>query len=138
MTTPQDLGFEVTLNLPFDPAIARVSEALKAEGFGVLTRIDVHTTLKEKIGATFRPYAILGVCNPPIAHRALEHDARVGLLLPCNVTVEETAPGRSIARIGDPRTMMAVGGMEQDAVMRGIADEARARLLSAVRALGRA
>jgi uncharacterized protein (DUF302 family) len=135
MTGPENLGFEIALDVPFEQAIARVTDALKVEGFGVLTRIDVHSTLKEKIGATFRPYAILGVCNPPIAHRALLHDGRVGLLLPCNVTVEESGPGRSLARIGDPQALMAVGGMERDEVMQGVAQEARSRLMRAVDAL---
>lgn len=137
MTAPENLGFEVALDLPFDQAIARITDALKAEGFGLLTRIDVHATLKEKLGVSFRPYAILGVCNPPIAHRALQHDGRVGLLLPCNVTVEDAGSGRSLARIGDPQAMMAVGGLEHDGVMQGIAQEARGKLLRAVEALRR-
>ena len=80
MTATKSLGFEVELPITLEAAIARLGEALKVEGFGVLTRIDVDSTLREKLGVTFRPYSILGVCNPPLAHRALEHDARAGLL----------------------------------------------------------
>ncbi len=87
----------------------KVIAALKEEGFGVLTRIDVRATLKEKLGEDFRPYVILGACNPPLAHRALSQDAVAGLLLPCNVTVEEDPAGGSIARIANPEMMMTVG-----------------------------
>ena len=137
MTTTGKLGFELELPLPLDAAIARLTEALKGEAFGVLTRIDVHTTLREKLGAEFRPYAILGVCNPPLAHRALSHDAQAGLLLPCNVTVEESAPGRSLVRIGDPRVLLAIGGMDQDATLQSVAAEAREKLLRVAETLKR-
>jgi len=123
------IAFEVRLPDPYDRALERVTAALKTEGFGVLTRIDVHTTLKEKIGADFRPYAILGACNPPLAHRALSHDAEVGLMLPCNVTVEAAPDGEGcIARIADPRVMLAVGRFAHDAALAEVADEVRARL----------
>jgi uncharacterized protein (DUF302 family) len=123
------IAFEVRLPDPYDRALERVTAALKTEGFGVLTRIDVHTTLKEKIGADFRPYAILGACNPPLAHRALSHDAEVGLMLPCNVTVE-AAPdgGGSIARIADPRVMLSTGRFAGDSALAEVASEARTRL----------
>jgi uncharacterized protein (DUF302 family) len=129
------LAFEVKLAEPYDRAIETVTSALKTEGFGVLTRIDVHTTLKEKIGAEFRPYAILGACNPALAHRALSHRAEAGLLLPCNVTVEMDGSG-SLVRIGDPDVMLSVGGMDQDPTLQGIAAEARARLARVADALG--
>jgi uncharacterized protein (DUF302 family) len=131
----RNLGFEVELPLGLEAAIARVTDALKAESFGVLTRIDVDRTLREKLGVEFRPYAILGVCNPPLAHRALSHEPRAGLLLPCNVTVEESAPGRSIVRIGDPRVLFTAGGMGGDPVLGAVADEAREKLLRVVAAL---
>lgn len=123
------IAFEVRLPDGYDRALERVTAALKVEGFGVLTRIDVHTTLKEKIGADFRPYAILGACNPPLAHRALSHDAEVGLMLPCNVTVE-AAPdgGGSIARIADPRMVLTIGRFAGDPALAAVATEARARL----------
>lgn len=137
MTTNKSLGFEIELPFALEPAIARVTDALKVEGFGVLTRIDVDSTLREKLGVTFRPYAILGVCNAPLAHRALTHEARAGLLLPCNVTVEEPAPGRSTVRIGDPQVLLGVGGMDRDATLRGVADEAHEKLSRVAEALGR-
>ena len=98
-------GFSIDLNLPLDRAIEAVREALKSEGFGVLTEIDVRTTLKEKIGADFQPYVILGACNPSLAFRALQDDIDIGLLLPCIVTVREEADGRTIISAFDPNVM---------------------------------
>ena len=100
------LGFEVELNQSFDQAIDTVTAALKTQGFGVLTRIDVQATLKEKINADFRPYVILGACNPSLAHQALSTDPRIGLLLPCNVTVEAVDNRRSLVRLTDPGAMV--------------------------------
>lgn len=136
--TTTSLGFEIRLSESYDRAVERVTAALKAEGFGILTRIDVHTTLKEKIGVEFRPYTILGACNPPLAHRALTHRAEVGLLLPCNVTVEAAPAGAgSIVRIGDPDVMLAVGGLDAEPPLRAVATEARERLQRTVAALQR-
>ena len=84
-----DIGMRATLNVPYEQAVRRSTDALKAEGFGVLTQIDVKATLKQKINADFRRYVILGACNPSLAHRALSANLDVGLLLPCNVTVYE-------------------------------------------------
>src|SRR3972149_7640475 len=98
-------GFSIDLNLPLDRAIEAVREALKSEGFGVLTEIDVRTTLKEKIGADFQPYVILGACDPSLAFRALQDDIDIGMLLPCNVTVREEADGRTIISAFDPNVM---------------------------------
>lgn len=123
-----DIAFEVKLNQPYEQAIERVSSALKAEGFGVLTRIDVHATLKEKLGVAFRPYAILGACNPPLAHRALSQEPRVGLLLPCNITVEELVDGSSLVRIANPEMLMAVGDLRDNPTLIQTAQEARNRL----------
>jgi len=132
-----DLGFEATLPLPFDAAIARVTEALKAEGFGVLTRIDVHDTLKKKIGVDFRPYVILGACNPALAHRSLSARGDVGLMLPCNVTVEAAGEGASLVRIADPQMMMTVGGLGTVEALRQVGREARERLQRVAAALSR-
>ncbi|HKI95408.1 MAG TPA: DUF302 domain-containing protein [Gemmatimonadales bacterium] len=129
------LSFDVALPVPYEAALDRVGTALKAEGFGILTRIDVDRTLKEKIGVEFRRYAILGACNPPLAHRALSHRADVGLLLPCNVTVEAAGEDRSLVRIGNPEALMATAGMEGDAELREVAAEARMRLQRAAQAL---
>jgi uncharacterized protein (DUF302 family) len=126
-----ELGFEVHLNLAYDEALERVIAALKGRGFGVLTRIDVKDTLKEKLGEEFRPYIILGACNPPLAHRALTNDPVIGLLLPCNVTVESDESGGSLVRIGNPEMMMNVGNIKENAAVASVAKEARA-LLEAV------
>ena len=122
------LGFEIVLDAPYRTAIERAEAALKDEGFGVLTSIDVKATLKEKIGEEFRPYVILGACNPILAHRALNHSAEVGLMLPCNVTVEARPEGGSLVRVGDPAVLMKVGGLDADPAVREIATEAHDRL----------
>jgi uncharacterized protein (DUF302 family) len=117
-------AMRTTLDLPFEQAVERVIEALKAEGFGVLTQIDVKATLKEKLDLEFRKYLILGACNPPLAHRALSADLEIGLLLPCNVIVYE-GQGKTEVAIADPRAMMAI---VQDAQIAQVAEEARERL----------
>jgi len=132
-----ELGFRVELAQPYEQAIETVTAALKGEGFGVLTRIDVRATMKEKLGKEFRPYAILGACNPPIAYRALMHDPRFGLLLPCNVTVEENPKGGATVNIIDPRVMVAWAG-EPDEEMQEIAEEGSRRLQNVVLALKKA
>jgi len=100
-------GIQKTLDLGFDETLAKVPEALKAEGFGVLTEIDVQATLKKKLDVDFRRYRILGACNPPFAHRALQHSLDVGMLLPCNVIVYETDDGRTVVSAVDPVQTMA-------------------------------
>lgn len=97
------------LHIPFDQAIKAVKEALKSEGFGVLTEIDVQATMKAKLGADFRKYQILGACNPPFAHRALQLEDKIGLMLPCNVIVQETSEGTvEVAAIDPVASMKAV------------------------------
>ncbi len=131
------LAFEVQLNTTYEAALEHVTAALKAEGFGILTKIDVRATMKEKLGEEFRPFAILGACNPPLAHRALSHDARAGLLLPCNVTVEAKPGGGVLVRVGDPAVLLSVGGLDGDPVLQGVAAEARQRLQRVAEALKR-
>ena len=98
-----------TVPFPIEQAIERVEAALGREGFGVLTRIDLSKTLKEKIGASFRPYVILGACNPKLAFEALQIEEKVGTMLPCNVIVQETGPGRSeVAAIDPVASMQAI------------------------------
>jgi uncharacterized protein (DUF302 family) len=128
MAMTDDLGFEVHLRMPYEAALEAVTTALKGEGFGVLTRIDVRATLKEKLGQDFRPYAILGACNPPLAHRALSADGWVGLMLPCNVTVEAEEQNASLVRIANPDMMMQAGSLQENETLRAVAAEARARL----------
>lgn len=124
----EELGFEVYLDSSYEQALEKVTAALKTEGFGVLTRIDVKATFKEKLGEDFRPYAILGACNPPLAHRALSVDPLVGLMLPCNVTVEENPAGGAIVRIANPDLMMQAGSLNGQPGLVNVAQEARARL----------
>jgi len=118
-------GIQKTLDLPFDEALAKIPEALKAEGFGVLTEIDVQATLKKKLDVDFRRYRILGACNPPFAHRALQHSLDVGMLLPCNVIVYETDDRKTVVSAVDPMQTMAAQG---DPAMRPLADEVRRKL----------
>lgn len=129
------LAFEVRLDQPYDEAIEAVTAALKSEGFGILTKIDVKATMKEKLGEDFRPYAILGACNPPLAHRALSYSGEIGVMLPCNVTVEAAPSGGSLVRISDPNVFMQVGTLQNDSTLREIAHEARESLLRVVQSL---
>ncbi len=121
----QLIGEKVRLNTDFDTAYARTVEALKAEGFGVLTEIDVKETLKKKIGVDFPPYKILGACNPPLAYRALIADPEVGLLLPCNVTIRQVEDGGIEVALVDPLSML---GIVSEPELQPVADEAAARL----------
>lgn len=121
-----ELGFNVRLDADFDDAVARVTAALKQEGFGVLTEIDVRATMKQKLDVDFRPYKILGACNPPFAHRVLSAAPEVGLLLPCNVTVAANEAGGVDVAIIDPLVMFQV--VNNDAV-KPIAQAVREKLL---------
>ena len=121
-----------TLDASFDDAIARVTEALKAEGFGVLTQIDIAATLKAKLGKDFRPYRILGACNPALAFEALGAEDHVGLMLPCNVVVQPREEGRvEVSAIDPSAPMRAIGNPALD----GIAGTVRDKLKKVVAAL---
>jgi uncharacterized protein (DUF302 family) len=130
MTT--ELGFRVKLSISYADAVQKITQALKAEGFGVLTEIDVQATLKEKLNVDFRRYTILGACNPPLAHRALSANLDVGLLLPCNVTVYEEGDGAVVTAV-NPVTML--GALHDDQVVCDVAEDAKARLERAIASL---
>jgi uncharacterized protein (DUF302 family) len=128
-----DHAFHVRLDRPYEEALEQTRAALQAEGFGVITEVDIKATLKEKIGVQFRKYAILGACNPAFAHRALSTEPRIGLLLPCNVIVyEDEGEAGSIVSMVDPLEML--GGIE-DPELRRVADDAHARLARAAESL---
>jgi uncharacterized protein (DUF302 family) len=120
------------LTVSYEQAIQRTTDALKVEGFGVLTQIDVQATFKQKINADFRRYVILGACNPALAHRALSANLDVGLLLPCNVIVYEEGDDSVVTAV-DPVEMLGV--LEGDAVAYTVAVEARTRLQRVIASL---
>ena len=119
------LGMEKVLASGYDQALARIPEALKSEGFGILTEIDVADTLKKKLGVDFRRYRILGACNPLLAHQALQARLDAGVMLPCNVIVYEGDDGRAVVTAVDP---MQTAAAQQDAGIRGVAEVVRAKL----------
>ena len=121
------IAFQTKLDVPYDQAIELVTSALQEQGFGVLTQIDVKATLKQKLDQDFRPYVIMGACNPPLAHRALQADPAVGVMLPCNVTVEQDGQG-ALVSIANPEMMLSAGQMAENPQLREVAAEARARL----------
>ncbi len=124
--------FSKTLDMPFDQAVTHVTDALKAEGFGVLTDIDVAATMKAKLGEDFRPYRILGACNPKLAHRALELEDKIGTMLPCNVIVQQHDGGRVEVSAVDPvASMQAI----ENPGLADVAQEVRRRLKHVVESL---
>lgn len=126
-------GLSVTVPLSFDAAVAAATDALKDEGFGVLTTIDVQQTLKTKLDRDFRKYVILGACNPALADRALHAELEIGLLLPCNVVVYETAASQSVVAAMAP--LVALGIVGANPALHDVATEADARLRRALRSL---
>ena len=126
-------GFKKTLALSLENAELRLRDELKTEGFGILTEIDVKATLKEKLGVDFRPYKILGACNPSLAHQALSAETHIGLLLPCNVIVYEgEEAGTSVVGILDPKIQLGITGRDD---IDHLAEEVRARLEKVLAAL---
>ena len=124
----EGIGFEIMLDSTYEETVHKVVAALKEQGFGILTRIDVKATLKEKLDADFRPYIILGACNPPLAHQALLADPSIGLMLPCNVTIESIPQGGSMVRIVDPAMMMQVTTFQDNPALKQVANQARQKL----------
>ena len=124
-------GFGKHVNLPYDEAIERTKAALKTQGFGVLTEIDVKKTMKEKLDADFQPYVILGACNPPLAHKALMAEPEIGLLLPCNVVVHEDGDGSRVM-VMDPEAAL---GIVKSPALEEVAREAKLRLQKALEEL---
>jgi uncharacterized protein (DUF302 family) len=122
------LGLEVRLSESFPEAVARTREALKAEGFGVLTEVDLQQAFRDKLDREFRPYVMLGACNPPLAYRALNSAPEVGLLLPCNVTVEARPEGGSLVRLVNPDLLLSAGRLADKPELQEIAADARRRL----------
>ncbi|MCC7161307.1 MAG: DUF302 domain-containing protein [Anaerolineae bacterium] len=123
--TRQEIGIHVSMPVSYEQAIERAIAALKQEGFGVLTEIDVQTTLKQKLGVDFMRYVILGACNPSLAHRALSADLDVGLLLPCNVVIYEIGANESMVALVDPLSML---GVLASPALEPVAGQARERL----------
>ena len=126
------VGFGKTVNMSFDEAVTRVTEALQAEGFGVLTEIDVAGTLKKKLNADMPPYRILGACNPPLAHQAIQAEPEVGMLLPCNVVVRQDAAGAVRVEFMDPQAVLPL--IEKPGIEK-LAGEVKAKLQRVMNAL---
>ena len=129
-----EIAYETTTGLSYDDAIARCREALTAEGFGVLTEIDIKATLKKKLDVDIEPHVILGACHPPSAYKVLSAMPQVAVMLPCNVTVEE-ADGGALVRLVNPKEMMRIGGFEDNQSLAAVGAEAYERLLIVADAL---
>ena len=129
------IAFSVEMTCSYQQALEEVTEALKTEGFGVLTEIDVKATLKEKLDENFRHYSILGACNPPLAHKALESNSLLGLMLPCNVTVEETDTGSLVNLINPNAILISSPTFNNNPVLKEVAAEATRRFERVAEAL---
>jgi uncharacterized protein (DUF302 family) len=124
----KDLGFEIELPSGFSEASGQVKDALKQEGFGILAEIDLQAAFREKLGREFRPYIILGACNPPLAFSAINADAAVGLLLPCNVTIDSIGEHRTMVRLTNPEALLATASLETSSEMASVARDASDRM----------
>ena len=124
----KNLGFDIELPFAFSEAIGRVKDALKQEGFGILTEIDLRAAFREKLGREFRPYLILGACNPPLAYSAVSADPAVGLLLPCNVTLESVAEQRTMVRLTNPEALLATASLAASPELANVARDAGERM----------
>jgi len=132
-TTTTPLSFDLHLAKPFSQALTLVRDALKAEGFGILTEIDLQAAFREKLGKPFRDFHILGACNPPLAYQVVTSDPAVALLLPCNVTVEADTQGGSLVRFTNPEALLASSPAASR--LAALAQDARARLERASKSL---
>ena len=132
-TPARGYGFGTTVAAPYDETVERTRSALKEQGFGILTEIDVKRTMKEKLDLEFRSYVILGACNPPLAHKALSAELGVGLLLPCNVVVYDNQDGTSSVEAMDPEAALGIVG--DDPAIAAVAREAKTLLRKAIDAL---
>ncbi len=131
----ETFAFEVRLDVPFEESTVVVTEALQKEGFGILTRIDLHDAFREKLGIETGKHCILGACNPQLAYQAVSARPDISILLPCNVAVEADGEGGSIVRITDPSALMTLGDLGSEPVIVEMAAEARARLARVAEAL---
>jgi uncharacterized protein (DUF302 family) len=134
-TTQTPYGFGMRVAAPYQEAIEQTSAALKDQGFGIISSIDMQQALKEKLGVDFRPYVILGACNPPLAHRALQADLGIGLLLPCNVVVYDNGDGTSSVEAMDPEAALGIAG--DNPLVAEVARDAKARLRTAIASLSK-
>jgi uncharacterized protein (DUF302 family) len=129
----KNYGIRKTLNVSYEEAVPKVTEALKKEGFGVLTEINVKETLKKKLDKDFKKYLILGACNPTLAYQALSHETEMGLLLPCNVIVYETGEKETVVSAQDPAVFLSIVGDKKE--LASVAKEARERLVRVINSL---
>jgi uncharacterized protein (DUF302 family) len=133
-----NLGFDIELPFGFGEATSRVKDALKHEGFGILTEIDLQAAFREKLGREFRPYVILGACNPPLAFSAVNTDPSVGLLLPCNVTIEFVDEQRTLVRLTNPDALLSGSALGNSPELAGVARDAGDRMSRVLNTLQRA
>jgi uncharacterized protein (DUF302 family) len=133
MTNKRDYGIRKTIDLPYAEAVERTTRALQAQGFGILSVINMRQKLKEKLDVDTRDYVILSACNPPLAHKALQAEPEIGLLLPCNVIVYDAGGGKTVVAAVDPDAMLSIVG--ENAAVAEVARDARHRLEAAIRSI---